>query len=352
MTQGTDTETRGVSRASEREGVILCVLAAAGFGSMAVLAKLAYAAGADVLTLLSVRFTIGAALLWAVAAYRGVARLSSRTAAITALTMGLLLYSAESGLYATALTHIDASLAELLMFSYPAVVVIAGILLGREPSSSRRLLAVGIATSGVALVLIGGSTGQIDPVGVGLTLAAALIYAGYVLSADAIAGQLHPLTFAALICTGAAISFTSAGASSGSLQLGALHPQAWLWIAVIAVASTTFAMSAFVAGVERLGAGRASIMSAFDPIVAVVTGAAVFGESLGPIQMLGGFAVIAAVLVLQMPAGTLTRRRSRIVCAPPNAPWEQVGSDDFGPPAQPSAQPSAGSLALVTAERR
>jgi drug/metabolite transporter (DMT)-like permease len=363
-----------INSSRERQGLLLCVLAAAGFGSMAVLAKLAYASGATVLTLVSVRFAIGAALLWGFAAWRGVLRIPDRRTALGALLLGLLLYSAESGLYSSALTRIDASLAELLMFSYPAIVVLAAIALRREPASSRRIGAVAIASSGVALVLLGGSTGAIDPVGVGLALTAALLYAGYVLSADALGGRLHPLVFSALICTGAAISFSVVGGASGQLRLGALHGEAWLWIAVIGVLCTAVAMSAFIAGVERLGPSRASIMSALDPLVAVTAGAMVFGERLGPVQMLGGLLVVAAVIVLQLPAAAAMRSRARARASAVTrgrvAPVRQVRartaerrpacepgarsvpSRDRGASARPAPQPSAGSLALVTSERR
>ena len=55
---------------------MLCLLAAACFGSLAVLAKLAYDAGADLVTLLWVRFALAAAVLWTLAARRGVARVT------------------------------------------------------------------------------------------------------------------------------------------------------------------------------------------------------------------------------------------------------------------------------------
>lgn len=350
------------------------MLAAVGFGSMAVLAKLSYAAGASVLTLLSLRFAIGAALLWALAAHRGVARITHPRAALGALGLGLFVYSIESGLYSTALTRIDASLGELLMFSYPALVVVAAIALRREPPSARRIGAVAIATSGVVLVLLGGHTGAIDPVGVGLALSAAVFYAAYVLSADALGGKLHPLTFAALICTGAAISFSVVGGASGSLQLGSLAGEAWLWIAVIGVGATAISMSAFIAGVERLGPSRASIMSALDPLVAVSAGALVFSERLGSIQIAGGLLVVGAVVVLQLPsvaamrgrararASTATRGRIRPVRPAPVQTVNRrplceeeplsIPSRDRGASTRPAPQPSAGSLALVTSERR
>ncbi|MDO8210073.1 DMT family transporter [Conexibacter sp. CPCC 206217] len=387
----------------ERQGLVLCLLAALGFGTMAVFAKLAYAAGASVLTLLSIRFVIGAALLWGFAAYRGVARITQPRAAFGALGLGLFLYAAESGLYAGALTRIDASLGELLLFSYPAIVVVAAILLRRESPSRRRIGAVVIATSGVALVLAGGSTGAIDPAGVALALGAAVIYATYVLSADGLGGKLHPLTFSALVCSGAAISFTIAGTASGSIDVGALQPSAWVWIALIAVGSTAVAMTAFIAGVERLGASRTSIMSALDPVVAIVAGGIAFGERLGPIQIVGALLVVTAVLVLQMRGVAELRRGARAGVVAAGAAGGRAGrgaragvvaagggliapmrrirgahtgresavsartaaradgceepivpipSRDRGASAQPAPQPSAGSLALVTSERQ
>lgn len=332
----------------ERQGLLLCVLAAAGFGTMGVLAKLSYAAGASVLTLLSVRFALGAALLWAFAARRGVARITRPRAAAAALTMGLLLYSAESGLYATALTRIDASLAELLIFTYPALVVVAAIALRREPASRRRLGAVAIAMGGVLLVLLGGAIGAVDPVGVGLALAAAVLYATYVLSTHGVGARLHPLTFAALVCSGAAISFTLFGAASGELRPADVSGAGWLWIGLIAVLSTAVGMTAFIAGVERLGPSRASIMSALDPFVAVTSAAVVFGDRLAPVQLLGGVLIVAAVVVLQVPGVRALRLRSRARVDLP----EWVGSPHRDPSARPAPQPSAGSLALVTSERR
>ena len=333
---------------------MLCLLAAAGFGSMGVMAKLAYGAGASVLTLLSLRFALGAALLWAFAARRGVARgvAAAPRAAAAALSMGLLLYSAESGLYATALTRIDASLAELLMFAYPAIVVVAAIALRRERPSRRRFGAVAIASAGVGLVLLGGATGAIDPVGVALALGAAVLYAGYVLTTHGIGGRLHPLTFSALVCSGAAISFTLFGAASGELSTAGVAPAAWLWVGLIALLSTAFGMTAFIAGVERLGPSRASIMSALDPVVAVAAAALVFGDRLGPVQLLGGLLVVSAVVVLQVPGVRALRLRARTRTRARVGRAEPVVSPDHGASARPAAQPSAGSFALVASERR
>jgi drug/metabolite transporter (DMT)-like permease len=64
-----------VSPTSHRRGIALCVLSACGFGAMAIFAKEAYAAGVTVVTLLSLRFLLAAALFWAAPGSRaGVSR--------------------------------------------------------------------------------------------------------------------------------------------------------------------------------------------------------------------------------------------------------------------------------------
>ena len=58
-------------------------------------------------------------------------------------------------------------------------------------------------------------------------------------------------------------------------------------------------MSAFLAGVVRVGPATASIVSTVEPVVTVATAMAVFGERLGPLQMAGGAFVLGAVVLLQ-----------------------------------------------------
>jgi drug/metabolite transporter (DMT)-like permease len=58
------------------------------------------------------------------------------------------------------------------------------------------------------------------------------------------------------------------------------------------------AVSLFFAGLKRVGPTTASILSTVEPVVTVILAFLVFGELLGPLQLLGGAFVIAAVLVL------------------------------------------------------
>ncbi|WP_009970303.1 DMT family transporter, partial [Burkholderia pseudomallei] len=72
----------------------------------------------------------------------------------------------------------------------------------------------------------------------------------------------------------------------------------WAALVAIALVSTVAAMLAFFAGLARLGAARTSMLSTLEPVVTVALAAALFGETLTPLQWAGGVAILAAVLWL------------------------------------------------------
>ncbi len=281
-----------------RRGIALCILSACGFGAMAIFAKEAYASGVNVVTLLSLRFLLAAALFWALVAARG-ARLPSRRVALTGLALGAVVYAAQGGLYFGALTRIDASLTSLLTYIYPILVFLAALALGRERATARRLGALALASAGTALVLAGGSVGAVDGLGVAMALGCAVVYASYILVSDRMVGDVDPFVLAALVTTGAAASTLVAGAGSGSLHLGFAAP-GWGWIAALTLGSTVLGISAFLVGLRDVGPATASIVSTAEPAVTVGLATMIYGEALGPSQMAGAVLVLGAVVILQL----------------------------------------------------
>jgi drug/metabolite transporter (DMT)-like permease len=116
-------------------GTSLCLASGSAFGAMAIFAKLAYREGATVGTVLSVRFTLAAALFWAVVLATGGLRelraLPARDVR-AGLALGACGYALQSGCYFAALERIDASLLSLLLYTFPAMVAAAAVALGRE----------------------------------------------------------------------------------------------------------------------------------------------------------------------------------------------------------------------------
>jgi drug/metabolite transporter (DMT)-like permease len=280
-------------------GSLLCLASAAAFGSMAIFGKLAYDEGATVGTLLATRFVLAAALFWllALGCLRGLRR---RDVAL-ALALGAVGYGAQAGGYFTALERLDASLLSLLVYTYPVIVTVAAVALGRETGSRCTALALVLASSGLVLVLAGASAGALDPVGTALALGTAIVYSACILVSQGVAARVGPLALGALVCTGAAGSLTLGAAAAGDLHPAAVSAAGFGWLGGLAAVSTVAAIALFFAGLRSAGPTAASILSTLEPVVTVALAFLAFGESLGGAQLAGGALVLMAVLAVRNP---------------------------------------------------
>ena len=275
-------------------GIGLTLVSAVLFSALGVTTQLAYDAGASVGTLLSGRFLVAAAILWPL-----VLLARSRRPARRQVVAGLLLgvgYSAHAWLFSASLARLDAGLVDLLLFTYPALVMVGAVMLGRDRWSRRGAIALGAATAGTALVLVGG-LGSIDPLGAALAVGSAFAYSGYILIS---AGQLErtePLVLTALVTTGAGVTLTAAGVALNDVSLD-VDASTFGSIALVGLVAVA-AMSTFIAGIARLGPSRASIVSAVQPAITPLLGFAVFADRLGAAQLLGGMLVVAGVVILE-----------------------------------------------------
>jgi drug/metabolite transporter (DMT)-like permease len=273
----------------------------AAFGAMAVFGKLAYDEGATVGTLLAVRFALAAAMFWAMVLASGAARevraLASRDAGI-AVALGACGYAIQSGCFFAALERIDASLLSLLLYTFPAIVAAAAVALGRERINGRRLAALALASGGLTLVVAGAGAGTLDPLGAALGLGAAVVYSTYILVSEGVAGRMRATVLSALVCSGAAASLIAGTTLLGQFRPGELTAAGWGWLACLAVVSTVAAISLFFAGLRRVGSTTASILATVEPLATVLLAFLVFGETLGPVQVVGGAFVLTAVVVL------------------------------------------------------
>ena len=318
-------------------GALLCIASAAAFGAMAAFGTLAYDEGSTVATLLATRFVLAAAVLWAALAWTGglrrhgaasIRRLPRRDV-VAALALGAVGYGAQAGCYFTALGRIDASLLSLLVYTFPVIVTVAAIALGRDRATPRTGVALALASAGLALALSGAASGALDPLGTALGLGAAVTYSAYILVSEGVVGRMPPLALTTFVCTGAAVTLTLAGLVTGELRLGDVSVAGLGWLAAIALVSTVGAIGLFLAGLARVGPSAASILSTVEPVVTIALAAAFFGESLTAAQLAGAALVlVAAVTVHTTPAtpADVARREGRVALVPAlDAPPGVVG---------------------------
>jgi drug/metabolite transporter (DMT)-like permease len=282
---------------SERRGLAECASSAAAFGSVGVLVALAQHEHIGTTTLLASRYALGAIALWLV--LLGLRRPLPRLGiALAAVALGATTYAAASALYLAAIERMGAGPAGVVSYCYPVLVMAGAVALGRERLSRRRTAALALAVSGVGLLVAGGGLGAINAPGALLAFGSAAVYTAYVLVSTALRERAEPLALSTLVATGAAGAFAAAHEVHG----GAPVHTATAAVAVVALAivPTAFAVSAFLAGLGRIGPSRASIASSLEPAVAVACGVLVLGERLVPVQFLGAGLVIAAVLAIEL----------------------------------------------------
>jgi drug/metabolite transporter (DMT)-like permease len=279
-------------------GLTLTLASAVFYSAFGVMTQVTLDAGASVGTVLSVRLLLAAAVLWPLI-WLIRRRRPNRRQVWAGLALGVG-FSAHAWLFASSLTRLDAGLVDMLLFTYPALVVLGAVGLRRERWSGRSGIALLITTAGTGLVLAGG-VGSIDPLGAALALAAAVFYSVYILTSADELERTDPVVLTALVTTAAAGMLTVAGIAQSDVSLD-VGMGGFALIAAVTVFSMA-GMGTFIAGIKFLGPSRASIVSAVQPALTPVLGFAAFGDRLGPAQMLGGVLVIAGVVVLEARGG-------------------------------------------------
>ncbi|SHN39156.1 DMT family transporter [Cryptosporangium aurantiacum] len=298
-------------------GVALCLLSAAGFGAMAIFGKFAYAADVSPGALLLVRFGLAAVLLWLLLFLRPALRRGPADAErgaggmtfallVTALGLGAVGYATQASLYFSALEIMDASVLALIFYTYPLLVTLGAVLLGRDRLTPGRCAALIAASGGTLLVLLGTGEVDVNPLGAALAFGTAVSYTLYILVADTVVHRLPPVVLAALVMTGATLTLSGRALMTGGVDLG-FGWSGWFWLACIAVVSTVVAMLTFFAGLRRTGPSTAAISSTFEPVVTTALAALTLGEILTPLQLTGGLLVLSSVAVLQLRRGRAER---------------------------------------------
>jgi drug/metabolite transporter (DMT)-like permease len=273
-------------------GMALVVISAAAFGTLGILGRYAYADGVDTTTILFFRFTLSALVLALFQAARRQSLPRGRTL-LQLVGMGALGYVGQAFCYLTALKYASPGLVALLLYLYPAIVVILSALWLGERITGIKIVALALALAGLALT-VGPEGGQLP--GILLGIGAALIYSLYILVGAQAMKQVSAVQSSTVIFASAAVMSALLMMVNGP-QLPST-PMGWSAIGLIVLVATILPVVAFLIGLERIGPTTAAMLSTSEPVVTVLLAALLLGEGLNPISLLGGGLILAAVLLL------------------------------------------------------
>jgi uncharacterized membrane protein len=118
---------------------------------------------------------------------------------------------------------------------------------------------------------------------------------------DAVSASTPDPAAAAAIMTSATAGMYALLALSTGASISPADVPSELWPPLLAfgLVATALAIQAFYAGVQRIGAARASIVSTVEPVYTIAMAMILFGEALTPVQLMGGVLVLAAVILAE-----------------------------------------------------
>lgn len=272
------------------------IVAALGFGASNVFGKIAFAAGADVLTLVTFRGFIGIAFVWTWLRFSPAPAPHSPRARGVSLGLGLL-FAANVFCVFKAIEAIPVPIAVLAYFVYPILTGIGGAVTGLDRLSWRGGLAALAAFAGLAL-MIGAHPDAIEIAGLAYAFAGALCRTAMLLITRAeLGGADSRLT-----------SGYSLLSSTAILAVACLAMQTWNlpqslpgWAGFLGTSvATTVAILALFASTARIGPFRTALTMNLEPVVSTLLSILLLGESIGPVQMLGAGIMIAALCTFQI----------------------------------------------------
>lgn len=274
-------------------GITFIIISAVSFGAMPIFARLAYASGADPVTVLFLRFGMAAAVMLGIL-FVSKTPFPRGLILLELILLGAIGYVGESLAYFTALTIASAGLVALLLYIYPALVTALSVIFLKEHLTTPKIVALFLALSGTVLTIQITSGGSM--IGILLGIAAAVDYAIYILLGSRIVRRSGSIGSTTIIITSTAGVYAVIAPIHGL----AFPASALGWIAVLAIAliSTVLAFVTFFSGLKRIGPTSAATLSTFEPIVAVALATIVLGESITPFQALGGILILVAVVIL------------------------------------------------------
>lgn len=282
----------GSEQAARRQGFALALGSAAAFGINIVSAQIAGQAGLNGSLVVFYRVFVMLALV-------GVAALLWRVSPAVARAQrpAVLMFGVASALvgcaYLSSVAYLPVSVAAVVFYTFPVLIVLAEPLLTKARFSLDRLIVALVAFLGVALV-VGPDFHGLDPRGLALALIASVAAAGqfFAASASAATPVLPKLLWSHLIIlpvTAAILGVTGGFQTPAALMLAP-------WAVAVTIGGYLIGFLFQVVALMRVAPGAAGLAFCAEPVFAVLMAAWFLGERLGSLQYTGGALVVAAIV--------------------------------------------------------
>jgi drug/metabolite transporter (DMT)-like permease len=292
-----------VHETSIGRATVLIIVSAFSFGSISVLTVLITGAGVSLITAMAWRYVIAALLLAVVCDLRQVRRLQ-RKRILQLLLIGGFGQALITYLSLRALDFIPVGPLAFLFYTYPAWVALLAAIRKTERLTPVRIFALALALIGVTIMVGGPMAERLNPVGVVLAVASALIYSVYLPTLEHVQEGVPALISTFFLIAGAAIAFGIVALVNQDVLIPAQR-HIWTNITILAFVSTVIAFASLIKGLAVLGPVRTSIIATVEPFFTAILGALVLGSQFNIATIIGGILIAAAILTIEWSSAQL-----------------------------------------------
>lgn len=288
---------------SQFTGVILVLLGALSIGIMPSAAKIAYLEGANPMAAILLRSLVG---LFGLAVFMLLRRVkfnltleNFKKSSLSGVTQSL----SSLGIMGS-VAYIDVSLAVLIIFFFPFIVIIFNHYWGQNRMTITIVICFLVAISGLGLAL-GVNLDRLDTMGVGLAIIGMFSMAVMVLTVSRVTRKIGaiPATFqmTAWTCFFFLVIVWIAP-ETGWFEPASYPTSSKGWLSIFA-AGVSFILGYvfFFLGADIIGSSRASMLSIAEPVFIVLAAIALVDEWLSPLQWFGLVMVIGSLIVIELP---------------------------------------------------
>ena len=201
-----------------------------------------------------------------------------------------------------ALTILDAGLERVLLFTYPALVVIIGSITGLTKATIPILISILITFAGILLVVGGGTEEMLyeNINGAGWVGLCALTIAIYLLIADKLIPAMGSGMFTLIAMSAAAFGSVIHIVFRMNISDLIISKEIWILLSLMVIFATVIPLAMIADGIRQIGAQRAAIASTVGPPATAVIAVLMLGERLLPLQIFGIVMVVLAILYMEL----------------------------------------------------
>ncbi len=283
-------------------GYLMVIGATLCWGTMATVAKLLFRdRGVEPLSLVVIRSYLATLTLFLAFVLFGPNRLRiSRRDFRIAAVVGIGGLMTNNFLYFEAINLTSVATALLLQYQAPILVALYTLLVQRQRLSWRLVLALVLCTAGCVLVVQIYNPAVLRPNLLGVTagIGTAFAFAFYILASRAALRSMGSWTLLAYAYLAASLAWLPVVPPWRFVTYG-YDGEVWGAFLAVATVGTVLPFGLFISGLKHLPATQASIVSTLEPVVAATAAYLILGETLAPLQLVGGGLVLAGVVLVQ-----------------------------------------------------